>query len=267
MGGEVALAGVGVLVTRPAHQAEPLCRALTALGARVTRFPTIAIASPADPDALKPNLQRLDGAAWAVFVSPNAVHALMSRLREQGQDWPPGIRTAAVGPGTAAALREHGAAVTCVPASGADAETLLAEPGFQPAPGERVAVVKGEGGRAVLGQGLAARGIDVVELAVYRRMMPDTDPAVLDAARAGGTLDVAVVTSVEALENLVAMAGPGRRAYVVGMGLVAMSRRVADRGTELGFGNGIVIPSGTGPQALAEAVTRWAVDNRRTSKP
>ncbi|MFO7859163.1 MAG: uroporphyrinogen-III synthase, partial [Ectothiorhodospiraceae bacterium] len=257
----------GVVVTRPAHQAEPLCRALTALGARVTRFPTIAIAPPADGQALTPALQRLDGAAWAVFVSPNAVHALMRRLHEHGLSWPPGLQTAAVGPGTAAALREHGVSVTCVPASGADAAALLAEPGFQPAAGERVVLVKGEGGRAVLGEGLAARGIDGTELAVYRRVKPDTDPAVLDAARSGGALDVAVVTSVEALENLVAMAGPDRRGYVVDMGLVAMSRRVADRGSELGFGDGIVIPSGTGPQALAEAVTRWAADNRRTNKP
>jgi uroporphyrinogen-III synthase len=69
------LAGLGVLVTRPAHQSGPLCAALAAAGATPLPFPALAIGPPPDDDAFAAALATIAGAHAAVFVSANAVAA------------------------------------------------------------------------------------------------------------------------------------------------------------------------------------------------
>ncbi|MDN3516674.1 uroporphyrinogen-III synthase [Aquisalimonas lutea] len=261
------LRGLGVLVTRPAHQAEPLCRALEARGARVIRFPTLAIAPPPDADAVERGIDRLAAMDWVVFVSPNAARSLLDRLAARGEAWPDGVRVATVGAGTAAELEARGVAVDCVPAAGSDSEALLDEPAFRHVDGQRAMLVRGESGRETLRTTLAERGARVEVLPAYRRVRPDSDPAVLDRAWARGMLDVAVVTSTEALDNLVGLAGEARRSRLLATGLVVMSERVASRASGLGFAGGIVVADGTGTDALTEAVARWAAENRRQNHP
>ncbi len=257
------LADTGVLVTRPAHQAEPLCQELEQRGATVIRFPVLAIAPPPDPEALERDIRALPGMDWVVFVSPNAVHALLDRMRALGIPWPDGVRTATVGAGTAATLAERGLTVDCVPATGFDSEALLAEPAFGQMGGRRVMLVRGDGGRELLRETLQSRGATVHVVTAYRRVCPDSDPTVLDAAWRDGRLDVAVVTSGEALDNLMALAGPERRQRLLVTGLVVIGERVAAKASGLGFGNGIVTTGGTDATALSDAVARWVNENRR----
>ena len=265
--GDGELAGVGVLVTRPAHQAEPLCAELERRGATVTRFPVLAIGPPEDPAARDQGIQRLAVMDWVIFVSPNAVHALLGRLHELGCAWPTGVRTAGVGAGTAAALDEWGLHVDCLPDTGVDSESLLAQPAFRQMTGRRTMLVRGDGGREILRQTLETRGAEVDVVTAYRRLRPATDPAVLDAAWAGGALDVAVVTSSTALDNLLTLAGPRRRERLLATGLVVISERVAARASGLGFANGIVAIEGTSAAAMSDAVARWANENRRQANP
>lgn len=261
------LRGLGVLVTRPAHQAEPLCRALEAREARVIRFPTLAIAPPPDSAALESGIERLAAMDWIVFVSPNAARSLLDRLAARGEAWPDGVKVATVGAGTAAELEARGVAVDCVPSTGSDSEALLDEPALRHVSGQRAMLVRGETGREALRTTLAQRGAAVEVLSAYRRVCPDSDPAVLDRGWARGALDVAVVTSSEALDNLLGLAGPTRRQRLLATGLVVMSERVASRASGLGFAGGIVVANGTGTDALTEAVARWAAENRRQNNP
>ena len=261
--GDGELAGVGVLVTRPAHQAEPLCDELERRGASVTRFPVLAIGPPEDAAARDQGIRRLPGMDWVIFVSPNAVHALLDRLEEMGLGWPGGVRTAGVGAGTAAALEERGLHMDCVPKTGFDSESLLAQPAFRHMAGRRAMLVRGDGGREILRQTLEKRGAEVHVVAAYRRMRPATDPAILDTAWAAGAMDVAVVTSGAALENLLTLACPERRERLLGTGLVVISQRVAAQASGLGFANGIVATEGTSAEAMSDAVARWVNENRR----
>lgn len=264
---ERQLAGIGVVVTRPAHQAEPLCRALEARGASVIRLPLLAIAPPPDPVARDQAIDRLASMDWAVFVSPNAVDALLDRLDELGRAWPAGVRTAAVGAGTAAALEARGVPVASVPPGGFDSEALLAQPDFQHMNGRHAMLVRGEGGRELLRSTLEARGGRVETLTAYRRVRPAADPVALERAWVRGEADVAVVTSGEALDNLLVMAGPECREAVLDTGIVVLSDRVAGKASGLGFRNGIVVATGTSTEALAAAVERWATRNRRQDNP
>jgi uroporphyrinogen-III synthase len=68
-----ALGGRGILVTRPAHQAEPLCGLIEAAGGRALRFPVMEIRPAADQPAVQADLARLAGYDLAIFVSANAV--------------------------------------------------------------------------------------------------------------------------------------------------------------------------------------------------
>ncbi|MFV8834957.1 uroporphyrinogen-III synthase [Aquisalimonas sp.] len=261
--GDQPLVGVGVLVTRPAHQAGPLCDALAARGAAVTRFPVIAIGAAPDPQALDRGLDRLDCADLVIFVSPNAVDALFRRLAERGQPWPAGVAVATVGRGTARALAARDVAATVVPADGYDSEALLAQPPLRHVRGQRAMLVRGDGGRELLRETLEQRGATVEVLSAYRRELPDVDPAELDRAWARSALDVAVVTSGNALENLVMLAGEQRRSRLLGTGLVVISERVAARASGLGFCNGIVTAEGPDTDALAAGVERWVAGKRR----
>lgn len=261
------LTGVDVMVTRPAHQAQPLFDALVARGAAVTRFPVIAIGPAPDPDALDQALDRLPDTDLVVFVSPNAVDALFRRLSERGQAWPAGAEVATVGHGTARALAAWNVSATVVPSRGYDSEALLAEPALRHVSGRHAMLVRGNGGRELLRETLEQRGATVQVLAAYSRGLPDVDPTELDRLWAGNGLQVAVVTSGNALENLITLAGEHRRRRLLGTGLVVISERVAARASGLGFCNGIVTADGPDGEALAEGVERWVAGKRRQANP
>ncbi len=105
------LSGVSVAVTRALAQASGLASRLRELGADVVEAPAIRIV-PLDGPA--PELERYD---LVCLTSPNGVQELFERLFSAGDDARAlaGARVAAIGPGTAAALRAHGVVADIVP--------------------------------------------------------------------------------------------------------------------------------------------------------
>ncbi len=105
------LAGVTVAVTRARAQASGLAARLQALGAAVLEAPAIRII-PVDGPA--PEFERYD---LVCLTSPNGVRLLFERLACAGGDARAlaGVRVAAIGPGTAAALADHGIQADIVP--------------------------------------------------------------------------------------------------------------------------------------------------------
>ena len=145
----------GVLVTRPADQAEPLCRLIEAANGRPIPFPTIEIIPARDPRAA----QDLLAQPWdlMVFISRNAVeHAV--RLTPAAAPWGKARLLAAVGRATAIALGDAGRPPDLVPGERYDSETLLALPELARPLGWRVLIVRGEGGRATLADTLSGAG-------------------------------------------------------------------------------------------------------------
>ncbi len=137
----------------------------------------------------------------------------------------PGV-VLAVGRATAEALRARGVADVRTPRGRLDSEGLLACPQLaaRQVAGRLVAVVKGEGGRDLLGRALVRRGAEVVEADVYRRRAPDKLAGMLEEVRE--SVDVVTVTSAEALANL-AGAAPWTVPWLSDRVLVAVSERVA----------------------------------------
>jgi len=194
----MSLAGRGVVLTRPRELAVPFARLLERRGARAIVFPAIEIQPLAPPGTLA-HLRDYD---LAVFVSPSAVRIALAAQ----PPWPP-LLAAAVGAGTRRELERAGAKAVIAPAMGADSEALLALPEVQNLRGKRVLIVRGEGGRELLAESLAARGAVVEHAVCYRRAKPAADAAPLVAAWRRGEVHALVVPSAQALDNFSAMGG------------------------------------------------------------
>lgn len=207
-----ALAGRGIVVTRPAQQSEGLAVQLAAAGARVILFPVIDILPPDDAPALDALIDRLDRFDLAVFVSPNAARVAMKAIKAR-RAWPAALRAAAIGRGGVRELERHGVAGVIAPAR-FDSEALLEMPELQSMAARRVVIFRGEGGRELLGASLRARGAVVEYAACYRRAVPPTDPAPLLAAWARAEIDAVTVTSSEGLRNLCTMIGAAGQAFL-----------------------------------------------------
>jgi uroporphyrinogen-III synthase len=235
------LASVRVLVTRPAHQAENLCRLIEAEGGTVVRLPLLTIEPGAQgAEARKRLAEPRD--LW-IFTSANAVRHAQPLAAGA---WP--ARLAAIGPATATAIAAAGHAAAATPLSGNTSEALLALPDLQSLQGTRILLVTGEGGRDLLERELAARGASVERAEVYRRVpLPYPPEAVASALRKS---DVIVITSGESLEHLVRLTPEGSRTSLLKKPLVVPGVRVVEKARELGF---------TQPPRLAEPMSDAAL--------
>jgi uroporphyrinogen-III synthase len=148
---------VRAIVTRPREQAEPLAGRLEQLGLEVVRCPLIEL-QPVGPAEV-----HVTGYDWVVVTSPRGARELAKRRRGELPE------VAAVGPGTAAALREHGVEPTLVPTISTQ-EGLVAE---LPADPGRVLFAGGEDARPYLAEALNA---DTVVLYRTRALRPAEPP-------------------------------------------------------------------------------------------
>ena len=228
------------MVTRPVGQAQRLAELLAGAGARPIVFPAIEIEPLGTP------VPPLDGIDLVVFVSPTAVQVGSPYLASLG------LRVAAIGNGTRRELESRGFVDVLAPESGGDSEALLALPEMQALSGKRVLIVRGEGGRELLGESLTARGAQVGYFECYRRVAPRADPAPLIQAWDRGEIDAVTVFSTQALENLIAVAGAQRLADTP---LFANHARVAERARESGIAQ--VIVAGAGDEEMVDALVAY----------
>jgi uroporphyrinogen-III synthase len=177
-----------IVVTRADADADPLAARLEALGHEVVRCPLIRIEplgdEPIDPAAYD----------WVVVTSRNGARELARRLVGAPR------HLAAIGPGTAEALRERGLQAELVPRVSTQ-EGLLAELPELPAGRGRVLVAAAEGARRLL---VEERDADFLPL--YRTVELSPPPP---------EGDVAIVASASAAR---ALAATGARLPVVAIG-------------------------------------------------
>ncbi|WP_018871631.1 uroporphyrinogen-III synthase [Thioalkalivibrio sp. ALJ16] len=252
-----ALAGLGILVTRPAAQAEPFCAGLAAAGAHVIRFPVLEILAPSDPTNLRAVLERLDTFDIAVFISPNAVQRVLN-LALAEHDWPAGTRIAAIGNRTAQELKSFGRPADILPPRRFDSEALLAQEAMQDVAGKRVVIFRGDGGRELLGDTLKARGAEVTFAEAYRRGRPEGDTGELMYAFSRGQIDIITITSGEGLRNLYEMVGKLGRMWLRKTPLVVGSPRIAEIAQELGFKSAVETAEDPTDATMLAAVHRLA---------
>lgn len=194
MATESVFAGRRILVTRPTGQCEPLAQMIRDAGGEPIIFPLLDIISQPLPESWPVEMSQQD---WLIFISRNAVRYFV----KQSPTPPANTRIAAVGRGTAQALADHHLPVDCLPADDAPAgsEGLLQRSEMQAMHGKRVAIIRGRGGRELLGESLRASGAEIRYIEVYQRQQTDPDSA---HRRAASRAERLICTSLAALDNL-----------------------------------------------------------------
>ena len=177
------LSGLRVLIIRSARPDDPLAAAFSAAGASVKSYPLLAIEAlhankttranlQVNPQSMTSDLVSQQQAPGPydkiIFVSRHAVSYGVESLRQADIDFDK-VDVAALGPTTAAMLGELGIAALH-PVDQASTESLLAMPEMASVTGQRILIVRGQGGRETLKDVLVARGADVSYCEVYRRV-------------------------------------------------------------------------------------------------
>jgi uroporphyrinogen-III synthase len=252
----LALQGVGVLVTRPEHQAMPLCRLLEIQGASTLRLPAVEIKPIGNRRETAAQLGALADFDVIIFTSSNAVRFGVSLLDQQRD-----LALAAIGPATARALNQAGYRVAVQPANGTfDSESLLRHPRLEHPAGCRMLIIRGSNGRPLLEQELARRGAQVLTADVYQRVPATPSRAVLAAlleSFTAGAVQVITATSLEIAGNLLAMATPALRGEFERAHWLVPGERIAAGLRERGLSSPLVQAPSAEDHDLVAALIRW----------
>jgi uroporphyrinogen III methyltransferase/synthase len=212
------LHGKRVVVTRARAQASGVAATLRGLGADVVELPAIRIEPLLDSDVVRDAVTDLHTYALVCLTSPNGVHLLFEAMAGQGRDARAlaNATVAAIGPGTAAALAQHGVIADVIP------ERYVAEALVEALAGVEVTdrpvlVARAAEARDVLPDALAERGAKVDVVPLYETVREAPEPRAVEAAAAA---DYVTFTSSSTVRNLLEAVGDRfpRSARVVSIG-------------------------------------------------
>lgn len=230
------LAGLYVLVTRPAHQAAHLVNKIKLMGGNPVLFPVLEISDTDNPQPLLKVIDRLDEFDLAIFISPNAVDKAISLIQAH-RTLPPHLKIAVVGKGSANKLRQYGINDIIAPRDRYDSEALLEMPELQQVLDKNIVIFRGNGGRRLLGDTLIQRGARLEYIECYRRDKPKTDVSPLLDSWSNDALHAVTVTSSEGLHNLFDMIGKVGQQLLKKTPLFTAHERIAYVAKELGLTN------------------------------
>jgi uroporphyrinogen-III synthase len=254
------LHGRHIVVTRPAGQAAHLATALVELGAHPILFPVLTILDLENPKPLLDIAFRLDEFEIAVFVSPNAVNKSLNTILAH-RAWPAHLRAATVGESSERELARHGITRVLAPTGRFDSEALLELSELHDVEGKRIVIFRGDGGRELMGDTLAARGAEVTHVTCYRRGRPTHDGAMLLKHWEQRTLDALTVTSSEGLRNLYAMVGKLGQAWLRKTPLFVPHERIASQAGLFGLVD--IHLTGPGDDGLLAGLIDYFRDHER----
>jgi uroporphyrinogen III methyltransferase/synthase len=196
------LHGKRVVVTRARAQASALAATLRGLGAEVVELPAIRIEPRIDGDEVRQAVEGIRDSEYSLVcvTSPNGAHLLFEALSEVGLDARAlsSATLAAIGPGTARALAEHGIAADVVPERFV-AEALVEALADIDVKGRRVLVARAAEARDVLPDALRERGAEVDVVPLYETVRETPSPEAIEAAQSA---DYVTFTSSSTVRNL-----------------------------------------------------------------
>ena len=243
-----ALKGWYVILLRPALTREALRRAVLASGAAPVLLPGLRLVAATDPDAANRDLALALQSPLVLATSPAAVHFArqLPAWRRAGN-----AHFAAVGSGTAKALRRAGIGQVIAPDNRQDSDGLLDLPALNAKPLSAVGLITAPGGRGRLDEVLTARGVRIHRANVYERLPARLDSRhqrALDAIQGPAAL---LHSSGEALSNVRAALPAASWSRLLDALVIPSSERLAAQARERGFRIGPMAESASGPDLLA----------------
>ena len=266
------LFGWRVLLPRTKEQAGELSERLHGYGAVPVEVPTIAVEPPRTPAPMERAVRGLVSGRyqWAAFTSANAVRAVSERFEEVGLDARAfaGVKVAAVGEATAAALVHFGIRPDLMPSGEQSSEGLLADwPPYDDLldPIDRVFLPRADIATETLVAGLKERGWTVDDVTAYRTVRAAPPPAEIREAIKAGGFDAALFTSSSTVRNLVGIAGKPHPGTVIAVIGPQTAKTAADLGLRVD-----VQAASPSAAALADALAAFAAARREagdTARP
>ena len=172
------LFGQRVVVTRTREQASQLAKQLSDLGAEVLEIPTIKIVPPSEDrrQDLIDALLELNSYDWLVFTSPNGVTAFFDLFFKRFHDLRDigGARLAAIGPATAAKLKELHLQVDLMPEEAIGSKIASAFEKFESIENLKICLPRAEVANSDLPKALEELGAIVDDVPVYKTI-PETE--------------------------------------------------------------------------------------------
>jgi uroporphyrinogen-III synthase len=197
------LLGQRVVVTRSRDQAAALSGQLQQKGAEVLEIPVIKIVLPSNPQMLADALLELNAYDWIIFTSANGVTSFFDIFFRAFDDMRDigGVRIAAVGPATAARLKELHLKVDLMPDQYVAAKVADALAGYESVENLKILLLRAEVATPELPEKLEKMGAIVDDIAVYQTAPETTDPDGAGADLIGRGADWVTFTSASTVEN------------------------------------------------------------------
>jgi uroporphyrinogen III methyltransferase / synthase len=258
------LFGWRVLVPRTREQASVVSDRLREYGAVPEGVPTIAVEPPRTPQQMERAVKGLVTGRyqWVAFTSTNAVKAVREKLEEYGLDARAfaGVKVAAVGEQTSAALLDFGIRPDLVPDGPQSAEGLAdAWPPYDDLldPINRVLLPRADIATETLVARLTDLGWETEDVTAYRTVRAAPPPAPIREAIKGGGFDAVLFTSSSTVRNLVGIAGKPHAVTVIGV----IGPQTAKTATEFGLRVDVMAPKPS-VTALVDALAEFGAAQR-----
>ncbi|MGD9958447.1 uroporphyrinogen-III synthase [Nocardioides sp.] len=258
------LFGWRVLVPRTKEQAASLSQRLRGYGSVPEEVPTISVEPPRNPQQMDKAVRGLvEGRyEWIAFTSVNAVRAVREKFEEYGLDARAfsGLKIAAVGEKTAAAIADWGLRADLVPSGEQSAAGLLEVwPEFDRLldPINRVFLPRADIATENLVAGLIDLGWECDDVTAYRTVRATPPPAATRDAIKSGKFDAVVFTSSSTVRNLVGIAGKPHTSTVIAVIGPATAKTAEEHGLRVD----VMAPSPS-VEVLVEALADFGASRR-----
>ncbi|MFZ5846749.1 MAG: uroporphyrinogen-III synthase [Actinomycetota bacterium] len=258
------LFGWRVLVPRTKEQAGTLSSRLRGYGAVPEEVPTISVEPPRNPQQMDKAVRGLvEGRyEWIAFTSVNAVRAVREKFDEYGLDARAfsGLKIAAVGEKTAAAIADWGLRADLMPSGEQSARGLVEDwPPYDEVldPINRVFLPRADIATETLVAGLVELGWEVDDVTAYRTVRATPPPAPTREAIKTGKFDAVVFTSSSTVRNLVGIAGKPHASTVIAVIGPATAKTAEEHGLRVD----VLAPSPSA-EVLADALADFGAARR-----
>jgi uroporphyrinogen-III synthase len=210
------------LITRAAHQASQLIKAIENQDGHCIGFPCIEILKPQDTHIMDKTLDNIAQFDICIFTSGNAVaEHLYTRPKH----------TIAIGPTTAATLSQHG--IDSIIPTSFNSEGVLELEELQSITDKKIAIFTGENPRPLLQEKLRERGASVTLVYCYRRQCPLYSADEIKAT-IQQPINTIIVNSNETLLNLYQIFEQHCN-WLLNKNLLVTSSKMNNTATQLGF--------------------------------
>ncbi len=223
-----------VLVVRPAPSCNELVNWLNQIQISAVAAPLLSFSIGAKSAELGKRLKAFSSGDLVIAVSQRAIHYAHQALEKANISWPTDLTYIAIGETSAKTWLQLSNIKALIPKT-QDSEGLLQLPCIATPKAKNILILRGNGGRNLLGNHLKKSGIEPCYVETYQRHW-DTKQAKIQALSwQKKQLDTLVVTSGEQLTSLFYSLDQKGQQWLHSCQLLVPSQRILSQAKTLGF--------------------------------